>query len=330
MNRFCLFFCPPSGSQPATGIDFSRVSVPASRQRGPPAADVSASKRESGVLDIVSGTSDGPDSAEVCQEDLGATREHGHICDLVGTGRLREFNREPPWNKGVVGVENRIGEVKTKHVATDEASASSEKTLQTEGQALTDGMGAGEVGLQGGDLTRVDGIGNGEVDGRAAAGVDGSDADGLPLVDAKQEKLRTEAVVGVMEPVAGNAVEIVKKADFARARRSAKARRRAEKQERRTLKKARRLKKLLDRERRAKRKGEWLNPSVERKDGPVRLDAYVFVEEGSGMLAQDDRGEARAEVSRLQRDIRAIGDKVHGCNLVSMYPERVISSAEPK
>ena len=104
----------------------------------------------------------------------------------------------------------------------------------------------------------MNGSKTGEMDGEAAV-VDGTGAGGFPFVDPKQEELRAKAIVEVVERVAGDAVEVERKAGLAWARHAETARRRAktqEKMERRASRDAgrdaKRLKKMRDLESRTR------------------------------------------------------------------------------
>lgn len=265
--------------------------------------------------------SGGPRSTEACQEELGATTEHGHARNLSETDPPGEIEGEAPWSDVDVGVEIGVGQLKRRRVTSDEASATSQK--ETNGQANVDGIGAGEVELQPDGLALCDGTGIDEVNRKAVA-VGGTSSAESPFVEAAQEDLRAKAIVEGAERVTRDAVEVKRKAESVRARHAEKARRRAEKLGRRASRNARRLKKLQDRESRAQRKGEGLNPPVERMMQPVRLERDAVVEDGGeGVARQGVEDDVHAaEVSQPYGDIRTVGARKHAQIVVSKHLER--------
>ncbi|CAM9408627.1 unnamed protein product, partial [Laminaria digitata] len=109
------------------------------------------------------------DSDEARQEDLPATREHPHARSLAETDHPQEIQGEASCSDLGVPVEVRLDQVDGRRVTADEASATSEtqKKLQTNGQALVDGVRTGEMELQTSGTELVDGIGTGQVEPRA-------------------------------------------------------------------------------------------------------------------------------------------------------------------
>ncbi|CAM9499608.1 unnamed protein product, partial [Laminaria digitata] len=104
--------------------------------------------------------------SEAKQEELGATKEKPLARALAETDHPREIKREAPWRDRGMRVKIRVDHVKEMRAPADEMSTPSatKRKLQTGGQALVDGTGAGEVELETGRIALVDGTGTGQVD----------------------------------------------------------------------------------------------------------------------------------------------------------------------
>lgn len=144
--------------------------------------------------------SGGSDLAEARQEDLSATREHAHARSLAETDDpAGELPRGGGRSDGEGRVEIRSDQAKGGGVPGDRAGATIEnkRKLQTDGQALVDGIGAGEVQeVQTGGTGLVGGTGTGGVDGKAASV--GGKGDAIRAAEVEPQTGGTERVDGLL------------------------------------------------------------------------------------------------------------------------------------
>lgn len=144
--------------------------------------------------------SGGSDLAEARQEDLSATREHAHARSLAETDDpAGELQRGGDRSDGEERVEIRSDQAKGGGVTADETGATNENKskLQMDGQALVDGVGAGEVReVQTDGTGLVGGIGTGGVGGKAASV--GGKGDAIRAAEVEPQTGGTERVDGIL------------------------------------------------------------------------------------------------------------------------------------